>query len=278
MKSNFLMQLAVSLMFIFSFSACSDDGDTQLVPALDGYTKLQEGYAIGAAAKIEIWGEKDFFTGYNKLAVVVYDSLDLSQVITDAAISFEPEMTMDMGGMTYAHTAPVENPQEAENGAFTGAVVFVMPTSDNGSWNLGLHLENNSNQKSGDAEFEVTVTDPDEAVLKSFVAQTSDASKLFVSLLQPQSPDVGINDFELTIHKMESQTSFVSMDDYTVTITPEMPSMGHGSPNNVDPVSSGNGHYTGKVNFTMTGWWRVNVEIAKDGETVSDELYFDITF
>lgn len=278
MKRNILKRFLFAALVVTSIVSCSDDEDSQLSPSLDGYTKVEEGYAPGAAAKVEIWGEKDFFTGYNKLAVVVYDSLDLSQVITDVSISFDPEMTMDMDGMNYTHTAPVENPTTAEDGVFTGAVVFVMPTSDSGSWKLGLHLENNTNQKSGDAEFDVTVTDPDEAVLKSFVAQTSDASKLFVSLVQPKSPEVGINEFELTIHKMESETSFVAQDDYTVSITPEMPSMGHGSPNNVDPVSSSDGHYTGQVNFTMTGWWRVNVEISKNGEVVSDGLYFDITF
>ncbi len=54
--------------------------------------------------------------------------------------------------------------------------------------------------------------------------------------------------------------------------------MGHGSPNNVNPVSTGKGHYKGKVNFTMTGEWKINVIVKKDGNIISKDLYFNTTF
>jgi hypothetical protein len=57
-----------------------------------------------------------------------------------------------------------------------------------------------------------------------------------------------------------------------------MPSMGHGSPNNVNPTSTGKGHYKGKVNFTMTGEWKINVAIKKGGSTVSNGLYYMLNF
>jgi hypothetical protein len=72
--------------------------------------------------------------------------------------------------------------------------------------------------------------------------------------------------------------NFPADNTYTIEITPEMPSMGHGSPNNVNPVNTGNGHYKGKVNFTMTGEWKVNVLVKKDGNAVSKNAYFNITF
>ena len=55
--------------------------------------------------------------------------------------------------------------------------------------------------------------------------------------------------------------------------------MNHGSPNNVNPTHIGNGHYKGVANFTMTGWWRVNM-VIKDGEgnVLNNDSYFDITF
>ena len=64
-----------------------------------------------------------------------------------------------------------------------------------------------------------------------------------------------------------------------VEIDPQMPSMNHGSPNNVNPVHIENGHYLGVVNFTMTGWWQVNL-LIKDGEgnILADDVFFDITF
>jgi hypothetical protein len=65
----------------------------------------------------------------------------------------------------------------------------------------------------------------------------------------------------------------------SIAITPEMPSMGHGSPNNVDPVYTADGRYEGKVNFTMTGYWKVNM-VIRDAEDViiKDNAFFDITF
>ena len=65
----------------------------------------------------------------------------------------------------------------------------------------------------------------------------------------------------------------------TVEIDPQMPSMNHGSPNNVNPTHIGDGHYKGVTNFTMTGWWRINM-VIKDGEgnVIKDDVYLDITF
>ncbi|MBK8881190.1 MAG: FixH family protein [Bacteroidales bacterium] len=97
-------------------------------------------------------------------------------------------------------------------------------------------------------------------------------------MLQPVDPKVGMNDIELTLHRKATMMDWPSDDTYTIEITPEMPSMGHGSPNNVNPSSIGNGHYKGKVNFTMTGEWRVNVLVKKDGADVSQNLFFTVTF
>ena len=87
---------------------------------------------------------------------------------------------------------------------------------------------------------------------------------------------VGINDFEFTLHKKVSMMSFPADSSYTSTIYPWMPSMGHGSPNNVDPSHIGMGHYNGDVNFTMTGDWQIKVYLHKNGQT--DSTYFDLLF
>jgi len=59
---------------------------------------------------------------------------------------------------------------------------------------------------------------------------------------------------------------------------PEMPAMGHGSPNNVNPVAIGNGHYKGKVNFTMTGLWQVNLDFMMGADLADDTQFFEIEF
>jgi hypothetical protein len=52
--------------------------------------------------------------------------------------------------------------------------------------------------------------------------------------------------------------------------------MGHGSPNNVNPAHTTGARYAGKVNFTMTGLWRLNLRVQVPGEEPF-ETYFDVT-
>jgi hypothetical protein len=278
MKTIFIKTITILLFSFFIFS-CTDDNDSNLIDPLDGYSKLTEGYALGASANVEVWGQKNFFMGYNKLIVVLYDSLNPKVKITDAHIHFHPLMTMNMNGMTVQHAAPVENPDEtAVNDVFPGAVAFVMPTAMDGSWKLGVSVNNHKYNKEGDAEFTITVDNPATSVMSVFTALAPDNNKLVLSILEPSRPKVGINDIEFTLHRKATMMDWPADDSYTIEITPEMPSMGHGSPNNVNPVCTGNGHYKGKVNFTMTGEWRVNVLVKKDGQAISQNLFFNITF
>lgn len=266
-----LLQLTYILTASLFFFSCSKDNEEMSIDPLAGFTKLKEGYAIGASAKVEIWGKKNFFVGYNNLVVVLYDSLNLKEKITDAHIHFMP--LMDMEGMK--HAAPVENPDEtAVNDVFPGAIAFIM----GGTWKLGVQVHNHKYDKEGEAEFDITADNPSTSVLSVFTSQSADSSKLILSLVEPTAPKVGMNDIEFTIHKKIDMMNFPADDSYTIEITPEMPSMGHGSPNNVNPVNTGNGHYKGKVNFTMTGEWKVNVAVKKGGNTVSKNAYFNITF
>lgn len=269
------------LFFIVAISAtlvgCKDEVVIEPVNPLEGLTKLSDGYALGAAAKVEVWGKKNYFMGYNNLVVVLLDSANTTDTIKDAHITFMPIMTMPQAtGMPMVHACPVENPDEiAINGVFPGAVAYVMP-SMGGTWNLGIMVHNHKNDKEGTASFDVVVDSPATAVMSVFTA--TDASKLVLSIIEPTTPKVGINDIEFTLHRKASMMSWPADSTYTLEITPEMPSMGHGSPNNVHPVHVGNGHYKGKVNFTMTGEWKVNVLIKKDGVVVKNDAFFNITF
>ena len=262
-----------SLLFIlitgFLFS-CSES-DPQADPTA-GLIKITEGYALGAGAKVELWAEEQPFTGYNQLFIALYDSVNKKR-ITEAHVHLHPLMTM-MGGMQ--HACPVESPEDenAVNMLFPAAVVFIMPSSDMGSWELEVEVHNHDNGKEGSAEFEITVTDPASPMMKSFV--TTEEEKIFVSYLFPEKLKVGVNDFIVMAHHMEDMMNFPAVEDLTFILTPEMPSMGHGSPNNVNPVHDAMGHYPGKVNFTMTGEWRLNLEIWR-GDELLEELYFDVT-
>lgn len=278
MRSIIFKCLVVIAISTTLFSCKNDDEITPVNP-LEGLIKLKEGYALGASAKVEIWGKKNFFAGYNNLVVVLLDSTNTKDTLKDAHIHFAPLMTMGMGMMAMQHACPIENPDEAAiNGVFPGALAFVMPTSTDGSWKLGVAVHNHKNDKEGQANFDITVDNPTPSVLSVFTASTADATKLVLSLVQPLAPKVGMNDIEFTLHRKASMMEWPAESGYTIEITPEMPSMGHGSPNNVNPVHVANGHYKGKVNFTMTGEWKVNIVLKKDGVPVKSDAFFNITF
>lgn len=257
------------VIIFFALTRCSED-EVKVDPT-EGLVKLNDGYALGAAARLELWGSESYFVGYNKITAVLYDSVS-NQRITDAHILFLPEMSM-MGGMK--HACPVENPEEESvNEGFPGALEFIMPTSDMGSWKLKVNVHNHLIDKTGAANFDVVVNNPTTIKVKSFVTDANE--KIFIGYYFPDKMKVGVNDFEVTVYKMAGSYEFTPVTDFTMVLTPEMPSMGHGSPNNVNPVYRANGHYKGKVNFTMTGDWRLNLSFSRDGSLVKD-LYFDVT-
>jgi len=278
MRSIIFKCLVVIAISTTLFS-CKNDENIIPVNPLEGLIKLKEGYALGASAKVEIWGKKNFFAGYNNLVIVLLDSTNTKDTLKDAHIHFAPLMTMGMGTTAMQHACPIENPDEAAiNGVFPGALAFVMPTSTDGNWKLGVTIHNHKNDKEGQASFDITVDNPTPSVLSVFTASTADATKLVLSLVQPLAPKVGMNDIEFTLHSKASMMEWPAETGYTIEITPEMPSMEHGSPNNVNPVHVANGHYKGKVNFTMTGEWKVNIVLKKNGVPVKSDAFFNITF
>ena len=278
MKSIFT-KIIFTLAIVAITASCKSKEEPEVMkPAgpLSGLIKLKEGYAYGAGTKVQIWGKKNFFMGYNQLTVLLLDSVNEKDTIKDAHIHFMPVMVMGGGMMMpMQHACPVENPDElAPNGIFSGAIAFVMSTSTAGYWTLGLTVHNHKTDKYGAAGFNITVDNPSSPVLSVFTSLAVDAPKLVLSLVSPTAPKVGMNDIEFTLHRKESDMSWPADTTHTFIITPEMPSMGHGSPNNVNPVHIGNGHYKGKVNFTMTGEWKINVEVQKDGKTISKDANF----
>ncbi len=93
------------------------------------------------------------------------------------------------------------------------------------------------------------------------------------------------------VWKMQDMMTFPVVDNFKLKIDPRMPSMGnHGSPNNVDATQQiTGGLYNGKMALTMTGYWKINLQLVKPdgtlvkGEPITDSvtessLYFDLEF
>lgn len=266
MKSSFNNILLQILFAIALFTSCSDN-DVQINPT-SGLTKITEGFALGAGARVEVWTDEDLFAGINKVYFALYDSVSGEQ-ITSSHIHLNP--VMDMHTMT--HSCPVLQPEEdAINKLFPAEILFTMPSGEMGDWTLELKVHNHVNQKFGKVIFDIDVAPTDPGKVVSF--KSSSGQRYYLSYLFPNKMKVGVNDFELIAYTFVDN-GFVPAENLTITFTPEMPSMDHGSPNNVDPTYRANGHYTGKANFTMTGDWRLNLQLT-DGETDLGSKYFDI--
>ena len=258
--------LSLSSFFLFS---CSEN-EVAPDPTQD-LVMVAEGTVTDAQAKVEVWTDQELVAGYNRLYIRLRQS-DNDKIIQEAGIELMPMMYMT-GGMN--HTCPFENPEgEAINGLFATSAFFVMPSSDMGYWKLTIEVYNPITETTGEVELDITVANPDPARMRSFTATTGE--KYFISYYFPKQPKVGINDWVVTAYQRQSGMSWPAVENFTFVLTPEMPSMDHGSPNNVNPVHTNGAAYTGKVNFTMTGLWRLHLSIQQEGEELF-ETYFDVT-
>ena len=238
----------------------------------DNLVLLGTSYTDEGSMKISLYSTDSLYSRYTNLFIEVRDSAT-DAVIEDAEITIMPMMEMP----TMMHSAPFEDPNStsAVNGLFPCAVVFQMP-GDMG-WSLTVNAHEHVNGGMGEVTFPLMVKNPAPTRTRVVTPINDPASRLVISYVQPLNPKVGINDFEITLHSRETMLSWPGIENYTVEIEPEMPSMGHGSPNNVNPTYTADGHYKGQVNFTMTGLWRINLNIM-DGSTVVDSTaYFEVT-
>ncbi|MFY0653958.1 MAG: FixH family protein [Cyclobacteriaceae bacterium] len=227
------------------------------------------------SVKIYSENNNEFFVGYNSYQVGLFDTD--GELVTNSDINIMPMMHMEMmsGGMMdhMEHSAPHEILGDNDLNLHTFSTVFQMPSGDMQKWHLHLTGTDPVANQDIDMMIDLDVSTPELAMMKSF--SVNDVGH-FISLVQTASPEVGINDFEVTVYKRAGMMSWPAVEGLTIQITPEMPAMGHGSPNNVNPTHVGNGHYKGTVNFTMTGLWRINVSIL-EADNLLAETSFDIT-
>lgn len=250
--------------------------ENPVLPDQKSYSKVGEGVSSASSFNLELYAADSLFVGYNKVYFKLKDNTTGKQ-IDHASLAIHPLMNMG----TSSHACPVENPDTTLNtdGYFEGAVLFSMIGTN--SWSLSVDVT--VNKKTETVSFPISKVRSTDPVRKIVVIDslsngngTWTITKYPVSLIIPSSWKVGNNPFEITIHKMASIMSFPCCNDISVEITPEMPSMGHGSPNNINPVSVGMGHYLGTVNFTMTGAWRINMVFKKGDRVINNKAYFDI--
>lgn len=259
-------------IFIGTFYACTKSNDVQ---PLDSFEKITEIESDDRSLMVELLSEQKLNTGYNTLYFRITDQKDKKE-IKNASIKVIPIMEMHMESGTMKHSSPVENPSPSldKNGLFKAAAVFNMASDNHGSWTLEVEIKVSDSSPLQKLSIPIIISPNQNERIKT--VQLADGSLYMVTYSQPAEPKIGINEFEVVIHQRKSAFEFPAEDGFNLKLEPEMPSMGHGSPNNIDPVLTSNGHYKGKVNFTMSGDWRIHLNLTKENETV--DTSFDLTF
>ncbi len=209
--------------------------------------------------------------GRNEIAYRLVETAT-DRVISRASLTQKPMMTMAM----HSHGCPLTQPtSEADaDGRFIGTLIPTMASGEMGSWTLAVEAMPEGQGTPLTFDFgQLQIAERRLPARKDLVVGEE---KFVVTLNFPSGePKIGTQDVLLTVHQsMQMGMSYPAQTDLTVVMTPEMPTMGHGSSGNVSPTHSANGEYKGTLNLNMAGGWRVTFELMR-GEMSLGKLVYD---
>lgn len=267
MKTIYNLWIPVILLMTVSAISCNEDNEPEL-PEEPELLKLGEFTEEGIT--VLAYSDEVLQTGYNRIYLEVHRS---GELLDDINIELTPVMHMEQ----YSHSSPVENPEALRTGDFNlfqGAAIFTMPGGMAGTWELqiGIHSNHNSTPEI-EGIIDIDVEDSNRVIM--FMTEGED--RYVLSLIEPVQPETGLNDLIVAFHKRETMMSFPAVSDASFGFKPWMPSMGHGSTNNQDPVHMGNGHYHGVVHFNMSGDWELMFDISRNEDSLGEHV-FEINF
>lgn len=265
MKTSLSLHLLCALTLL---NACKKDDTPVTPPATEPALTLQ-GTAYSAETRVSVYAADSLRQGYNSLYLQFTDSVSGSILQTMNA-TITPMMYMT----SHTHSCPVEQPSSvtAASNYFPCAAVFMMASNSMEPWTIKVSFNDTIRHKTGNVEIPITVAGTN--LVTSFIGPFPDSIKYFVTMRRIEGAKVGMNDCEFLVHKRQSMMSFPAVTDLNLEMTPDMPSMGHGSPGNVNPTHTCSGHYCGKVNFTMTGEWRITLVVKRDTTTQGTAVFW----
>jgi len=272
-------------VLVLSILAASCSKETASPASADGTENLSLIKTISSGNySIELFSTSPTLkVGYNK----VYLRLkDLSgNAVNNVSFNWQPIMHMT----TMQHSAPYSLVTKIANtdALYGGYIVFSMAGNSMEYWELTINYSvNNVNYSVTDT---LNVAASASRNLESFTG--TDGVSYLLALVDPAMPAVAVNDMSALLFKMDDMMSYSSVSGYTIAIDPRMPSMGnHSSPNNVNLVqSSGDSFYRGKLSLTMTGYWKISLQVMNtSGSTIqgqpitetneSSNIYFEVEF
>lgn len=275
-----LKNIIAVIVIALSLSCCTTENDN-VSDELSGFTKFKE--ITNATHTIELYSQMTVQQGYNTIAMKIKDN-KTGFYIKDAAITWLPLMHMSM--MSHSCPNSTVSKMGTSGTVYSGTIVFQMASNSTEYWDLKIDYSSNATSYTVTSVLNV----PASARQRVTTFTGSDNVNYVLAYAEPTNPKVAVNDIAVSLYKMNSMTSFSTVDNYTIKIDPRMPSMGnHGSPNNVDLTQSTDNLYHGKMALTMTGYWKINLQILNasstvlKGEAISDtvpssSLYLEVEF
>jgi hypothetical protein len=283
-KMKFQLKNIVAVLFMaLALISCSDNDDSATVNELDGLTKFQE--MTNTTHTIELYSHAgSLVQGYNEVKLRIKDNTT-NQYIKNATVSWMPVMHMAMMN----HSCPNSEVEKitTEGTLYEGYIMFQMAQNDTEYWDLKIDYSIDGVDYTTTSVIDVPASA--KRTVNTFMG--TDGVKYLVAYAEPHHPSVALNDMVVGVWKMQDMMTFPVVDGYTLKIDPRMPSMGnHSSPNNVHATQTTAGElYNGKLSLTMTGYWKINLQLAKPdgtivkGEEITDtvtasSIFFEIEF
>src|SRR5690606_32749721 len=277
---------AIVLILSIGSISCSSDDDTPQIEKdpMDGFNLVTGINANGHT--VELYSEIDgFISGYNEIYIRIKDNVDNSY-FTDAEITWMPVMHM----MGMSHSCPRSAVTLTDDDTvFKGFIIFQMAGTEEEYWELALDYRTGGQDYSLTERIAVKTPIEQKQQVVSFMG--NDDVRYVLALVGPQEPEVGVNDMQALLYRMENMMDFSVVADYKIGLDPRMPGMGnHSSPNNKDLTYDANAiSYNGKLNLSMTGYWKLNLKLSNStgevlkGEDVTEEreassLFFELEF
>ena len=283
-KMKFQLKNIVAVLFMaLALISCSDNDDSTTVNELDGLTKFQE--MTNTTHTIELYSHTGVLVqGYNEVKLRIKDNVT-NQYIKNATVSWMPVMHMAMMN----HSCPNSEVEKitTEGTLYEGYIMFQMAQNDTEYWDLKIDYSIDGVDYTTTSVIDVPASA--KRTVNTFTG--TDGVKYLVAYVEPHHPSVALNDMKVGVWKMQDMMTFPVVEGYTLKIDPRMPSMGnHSSPNNVHATQTSTGElYNGKLSLTMTGYWKINLQLAKPdgtivkGEEITDtvtasSIFFEIEF
>lgn len=280
MKLKYILPIAFIALF---FSCSSNDDNTTTINEIEGLELIQT--IINGNETIELYNEKGMFeTGYNMISLRIKDNT-ANTYIEDATLSWMPVMQMP----TMQHSCPKSSIAKAlgKDTVYEGFIIYQMTNTDGSGWSLTLNYNIDGTDYS--VTETISVMQYENQNIASFMG--SDDSRYIVALVEPKDPSIAINTMKVGLFKMQNMMTFPVVEDYTITLDPRMPGMGnHSSPNNTDlTFNNADNFYYGDLSLTMTGYWKLNLKLMNESDTVlkgedvteeneSSSLYLELEF